>query len=191
MAAAATLAIFCLVWIGCASGPTRIGDRYFDSRRYVEAAAAYEQYLAEGVDKREERALILYRLGLIYARSESGIYDPGRSAVALRQSLEADPDSSFEMEAHLMLKLAETLSAYESEISSQRNRLDSLYSELSLLQEEIEQAEGRAGARERTVETLSAEIESLLRRIDDLTQEVETREEELERLKAIDLDSNH
>lgn len=76
----------CLTLAACTSGSVRIGDRYFDSERYVEAAAAYEEYLHDGTETREQEALTLFRLGLIYARSESSLYDrPVSNSGRLRQ----------------------------------------------------------------------------------------------------------
>ena len=66
----------CFTLAACSSGSARVGNRYFDSERYVDAAEAYEEDLNEGIETREEEALTLFRLGLIYARDESSLYDP-------------------------------------------------------------------------------------------------------------------
>jgi chromosome segregation ATPase len=174
----------------CVSSSSRIGDRYYDSERYVEAAAAYETYLDEGVESRDDEAVTLFRLGLIYSRAESSLYDPARSMELLERSLELKPDSPYNLEARLILELARQVARLEREVVDRRRRIESLFSELSEMQEEVEKVEGQVGARQRTVETLSTEINGLRAQIDRLTLEVEQKEEELERLKAIDFETN-
>lgn len=176
--------------VACVSGSSRIGDRYYDSERYVEAAAAYETYLDEGFESRDEEALTLFRLGLIYSRAESSLYDPTRSIGLLEQSLELRPDSAYNLEARLILELVEDVARLEGEVEDRKRRIEFLFAELSEMQEEVEKVEGQVGARERTVETLSTEINGLRAQIDSLTLEVEQKEEELELLKAIDFETN-
>jgi chromosome segregation ATPase len=155
----------------------------------VEAAAAYEEYLHDGTESRDQEALTLFRLGLIYARSDSSIYDPSRSVEMLSRSLELVPDSSFNLEARLILGLEREAVQLRVDVVERRQRIENLFAELSELQEQIEKAEGQAGAREEKVDTLSTQISNLRRQIESLMREVEGKEEELERLKAIDFDS--
>ncbi len=184
------ISIVGLTLVACVSGSPRIGDRYYDSERYVEAAAAYERYLDEGVESRDEEAVTRFRLGLIYSRSESSLYDPARAIDLLEKSLELRPDSSYNLEARLILELVQEVARLEGEVEDRRRRIESLFAQLGEMQEEVEKVEGQVGARERTVETLSAEISGLRAKIDSLILEVEQKEEELERLKAIDFETN-
>jgi chromosome segregation ATPase len=155
----------------------------------VDAAEAYEEDLNEGIETREEEALTLFRLGLIYARDESSLYDPSRSVEMLSRCLEVEPDSAFELQARLLLGLEQEVVRLRVDVAKRKQRIEILFTELSELQEKIERAEGQVGAREQKVDTLSDQIDSLRQKIDSLMREVEEKEVELERLKAIDLDS--
>ena len=174
--------------VSCTSTDVRLGDRYFESGRYVEAAAAYEEYLKQGIDNRDSEALMSYRLGLIYARGGSSLYDPLRSVEMLSQSLELQRNSPYSLEAGLLLGFQQESLDLRREVSDRKARIEALFSELSALQEQVEKAEGQAGVREKKVELLSGQIGNLRQQIEALLSEVESKEEELERLKAIDFD---
>lgn len=176
--------------IACTTGGARIGDRYYEAERYVEAAAAYEEYLEAGLENRDDRALISFRLGLIYARRDSSTYLPERSTRLLEESLELDPDSAYSLQAELMLDQARRLGALETQIVERRGRVETLFAEITAMQERIERAEGRAGEREKEVAALSRQIARLRAEVDSLLHEVEERERELDRLKAIDFGSD-
>jgi chromosome segregation ATPase len=181
--------LVCFILAACTSGSARPGDRYFDSERYVDAAEAYEEYLNEGIETREEEALTLFRLGLIYARNESSLYDPTRSVEMLSRYLEVDPSAPFELQARLILGLEQEVVQLRADVAKRKERIETLFSELSELQEQIERAKGQVGVREQKVETLSVQIDDLRQKIESLMREVEEKEVELERLKAIDFDS--
>ena len=173
----------------CTSTDVRLGDRYFDSARYVEAAAAYEEYLKQGIESRDDEALMSYRLGLIYAREDSSLFDPHRSAEMLSHSLELDKNSPYSLEAGVLLNLQKDVLDLRKEVTDRKARIETLFSELSGLQEQVEKAEGQAGVREKKVEVLSKQIGDLRHQIETLLSEVESKVEELERLKAIDFET--
>lgn len=181
--------LVCFTLAACTSGSARLGDRYFESGLYVDAAEAYEEYLNEGIETREEEALTLFRLGLIYARDESPLYDPARSVEMLSRCLEVEPNAPFELQARLILGLEQDVVQLRGDVAKRKERIEVLFTELSELQEQIERAEGQVGAREQKVETLSAQIDNLRQKIESLLREVEEKEVELERLKEIDFDS--
>lgn len=187
--AAATIVCQVLV-AACSGGGARIGDRYFLAERYVEAAAAYEQYLGEGVDNRVDRALISFRLAVIYARRGTSNYDPERSSELLGESLDLHPDSDYSLQAEVLLDQVRRLWALETQIAERRGRVETLFAEISAMQERIERAEGQAGEREKEVAALSQQIAGLRAEIDSLLDELAQRERELDRLKAIDFGSD-
>jgi len=179
----------CAWWLcACASGGARIGDRYFDEERYVEAAAAYESYLDEGVPNRADEALTRFRLGLIYARAFEPTFDPERAVLMLEESLELKPDSHYELQARVVLELSQNVATLQSQVEARKGRVETLFAEITAMQERIERAEGRAGKREIEVESLSKQVAKLRSEIGTLMIQVEEKEQELERLKAIDLD---
>ena len=184
---AVALACAWCLW-ACASGSARIGDRYFDEGRYVEAAAAYESYLDEEVSNRADEALTRFRLGLIYARAFEPTFDPIRAAALLERSLELKPESDYELQARVVLDLSRNVVSLRSQVEARKGRVETLFAEITAMQERIERAEGQAGKREIEVESLSKQIAKLRSEIGTLMSQVEEKEQELERLKAIDLD---
>ena len=184
--AAAVAGAWCL-W-ACASSSARIGDLYFEQGRYVEAAAAYESYLSAEVPNRADEALTRFRLGLIYARASESSFDPMRAVAMLEESLELEPDSAYQLQARVVLQLSRSVATLQSQVEERKGRVETLFAEISAMQELIERAEGQAGKREIEVESLSQQIAKLRSEIDSLMSQVEEKEQELERLKAIDLD---
>lgn len=176
-----------LVAMGCRSAPW-IADHYFESGRYLEAAAAYRAYLAEQPDDAQRVARALFRLGLAHAVPDSPIYDPRQAVELLERLLIVDPDGPYGVEATLIRNLQRQVLSLIDEVDRRQLRIAELRAMLHGAQLDLQQAQSEFEERQETVEALTREIAALREQIRTVTAELASRQRELDRLKAIDLD---
>lgn len=181
-------AILCstLSVLACSSSKS-VGDEYFESRLYVDAATAYQAYLDNEPRDARRVARSLYRLGVIYALPESPLYDPERAAEILDRLLRINPGGPYSSEAELIRHLQLEVVKTRDELAMVRQQIEELRGELEAAELELEQTQAELGEGAEQVETLSEQIASLRGRIEVLSGKLAAKEQELERLKAIDL----
>lgn len=179
-----------LALMACQS-TTRVGDHYYSSGRYPEAAAAYQVYLDAGPADKEQTTQTLFRLGVIYATPGSAAYDPQRSVEILETLIRVYPGSSYTAEAVLLRNLQLAIGDLETEVTEDRVRLTELQVDLAERETELEGLEAQLAQRDEQVAALQETIPPLRFEIRELIRELAAKQQELEqleRLKAIDLE---
>jgi len=180
------------IWVlgGCQS-TTRVGDRYYQNGRYVEAAAAFQAYLDADPSDKAKITHTLYRLGVIFATPGSRAYEPRRSIDVLEQLIADYPGSPYTAEAVLLRNLQLKISDLRAELAQTRVRLTELEVDLAERASKLDALEQQVDEKDEQITTLQESIPPLRLEIGHLIDALAITEQELEqldRLKAIDLD---
>lgn len=178
------------LWVAGCQSTTRVGDRFYESGKYPEAAAAFQSYLESEPSDNDQIARTLYRLGVVLATPGSSVYDPQASVETLDSLLRTYPGCTYVPEATLLRNLQLKIVQLEKEMTHDRERLAELQVDLAQREAEIAGIALEIGAKNDQIEALQESIPPLRVEIRQLIRELATKEqdlEQLERLKAIDL----
>lgn len=182
------IGVVMLCGMACAS-TQGVGDRYFESGRYLEAKAAFEAYLDDEPKDADRVARYTYRLGLVYALPNSPVHDP-EMALEIFDSLAAmDPSGPYTPQAKMISELQRRGIDLDQDLRDSRARIANLEDEISGLEVDLVDMQGTSGERSQQIEDLSDQIDRLVGQRAQLRRQLKETEEELDRLKAIDLES--
>lgn len=183
------LVIATLVWVsGCAT-TTLDGDRHFEEGDLVPAESSYRDYLTSGRAEGYQEARARYRLGVIYALPDSGVYDLERARTAFEAVIESHPQSGYALAAALRLDLWSDRDRLARELDAKQSRAEFLIGELGKLQDEANLANEEVEKRQERIDELQGAIARLGAEIAHLETNLATREQELDRIKEIDLET--
>lgn len=186
------IGLLTLLAISCQSTVSYVGDHYYEAGRYLDAEAAYVDYLDSSSADPEASSRALYRLGVIYATSESAVHDLYRAIEILERLVATYPESTYAVEAELLLDLMLAAGDLDLELQSLRSQLGVLEAELAARQTDLYLLQKQLGVKEGQLGELQNRLPPLEAQIEELTRQVEAKElelEQLDRLKAIDLES--
>lgn len=184
----AILSLPILVLLAACASSTGVGDRHYESRRFAEAQAAYETYLAGEARDAERIVRSLYRLGVIYSLPEGPAYDPEHAIEVLARVEKLDRGGHYATEATLLRNLQEKVVELNDRASADRDALAALQAQIEGLQTEVQTTEEATEVQDEEVQLLKGEIARLEEQGRALREELQAKEQELERLKAIDLE---
>lgn len=172
--------------LGSAACASSQFDRYFDDRRYAEAAQAFEEDPA--LHDNDES---LYRAGVMHAIPDSPVYQPDVARNLFVRLLDAFPGSSHAHEARSMLSLLNEMDRIGEDAVNRQHELERQVAELT---SELQQLKHQVTWLEDRFETQESQITDLFRIVSERLAELRRKDddirrlrEEIERLQEIDL----
>lgn len=141
--------------LGSAACASSQFDRYFDDRRYTEAAQEFE-----GDPALYDNDKSLYRAGVMHALPDSPVYQPNVARNLFARLLDAFPGSSHAVEARSMLSLLDEMNRIDEGAANRQHELERQVTELT---SELQQLKHQVTWLEDRFETQESQITDLFR----------------------------